>query len=122
MAGRILNRRELREQADGAERAAAEAPDTGAAAVKPAKKVRVKAAAAPRVRKARAKKPPARRCARWGVFDGGMKQVAIFDYNQRAAADEKLADLLAKKKGVHFLQIVKEAMPEPAAAELPAAG
>jgi hypothetical protein len=46
-----------------------------------------------------------------------MKQIAIYDYNQRAAADEKLADLLAKKKGSHFLQIVKEPMPEPAGAE-----
>jgi hypothetical protein len=42
-----------------------------------------------------------------------MKQVAIFDYNQRAAADEKIADLLAKKKGSYFLQIVKEPMPDP---------
>ncbi len=39
---------------------------------------------------------------------------------QRAAADEKLADLLAKKKGSHFLQIVKDPMPEPEAAETPA--
>ena len=43
-----------------------------------------------------------------------MKQVAIFDYNQRTAADDKLADLLVKKKGIHFLQIVKDSMPEPA--------
>ena len=27
-----------------------------------------------------------------------MKQVAIFDYNQRTAADEKVADLLLKKE------------------------
>jgi hypothetical protein len=47
-----------------------------------------------------------------------MKQVAIFDYNQRAAADEKIADLIARKKGIHFLQIVKEPMPE-AEAPLP---
>jgi len=121
MAGRILNRRELREQADGAERAAAEAPDTGAAAVKPAKKVRVKAAAAPRVRKARAKKPPARRSARWGVFDGGMKQVAIFDYSQRGAADAKVASLNVKKAGQYFLQVVKDPMPAAAPADEPSA-
>ncbi len=60
--------------------------------------------------------------ARWGVFDAGMKQVAIFDYSQRVAADEKLADLLAKKKGMHFLQIVKEPMPELAPAEAPLVG
>jgi hypothetical protein len=116
MASRILNRRELRKQGDQAEQS------SGAAVAEaiPAKKARAKAPAAPKVRKPRAKKPPARMCARWGVFDGGMKQVAIFDYNQRAAADEKLADLTANKKGIHFLQIVKEAMPEPAADEAPA--
>ena len=43
-----------------------------------------------------------------------MKQVAVFDYNQRAAAEQKIADLTAKKQNaVYFLQIVKEAMPEP---------
>ena len=42
-----------------------------------------------------------------------MKQVAIFDYNQCAAADEKVADLLLKRKSLFFLQIVKEPMPEP---------
>jgi hypothetical protein len=59
--------------------------------------------------------------ARWGVFDGGMKQVAIFNYNQRAAADEKLANLQAKKRGLHFLQIVKDPMPEPVPVEAPSA-
>jgi hypothetical protein len=109
MAGRILNRRVLREQADQAEQAAAGASDATPAEKPP--KAKTKKAAAPR--KARAKKAPPRMRARWGVFDSGMKQVAIFDYNQRPAADAKLADLLAKKKGLHFLQIVKEPMPEP---------
>jgi hypothetical protein len=40
-----------------------------------------------------------------------MKQVAVFDYNQRAAADEKVAGLNAGKKGTFFLQIVKDALP-----------
>jgi len=46
-----------------------------------------------------------------------MKQVASFDYNQRPAADAKLADLSANRKGLFFLQMVKEAAPaaEPAA-------
>jgi len=61
-------------------------------------------------------------CARWGVFDASMKQVAIFDYNQKVAADEKLADLLATKKSAHFLQIVKEPMLAPASAEAVSAG
>src|SRR5437879_387931 len=111
MAGRILNRRALREQADSVEQS--EAIESESAVAAPPKKPRkAKAATAPKVKKVRAKKAPARMRARWGVFDAGMKQVAIFDYNQRAGADQKLADLLAKKKGSHFLQIVKEAMPE----------
>lgn len=80
------------------------------------KKAKGRTPAEPKAKKPRKPKVPLRLRARWGVFDGGMKQVAIFDYNQRAAADDKLADLLAKKKGIHFLQIVKEPMPEPAPA------
>jgi hypothetical protein len=53
------------------------------------------------------------------VFDGGMKQVAIFDYKQRAAAEEKAADLRARKSGVFFLQIVKGPMPEPPGGAVP---
>ncbi len=119
MAGRTLNRRELRKQADQAGQAdpggrLAEAPH--------AKKARAKPRAAPKGTRARAKKVPGRMRVRWGVFDGGMKQVAIFDYNQHAAAQEKVADMLGKKKGVYFLQPVKEPMPEPAPAETPSVG
>jgi hypothetical protein len=109
----------LRRQADKAEQTEAVEVDTASTAAAPAKKAR-KAPAAKR--KPRPKKAPPRLRARWGVFDGSMKQVAAFDYNQRAAADAKLADLLAKKKGIHFLQIVKEPMPEPAPVEALATG
>ncbi len=123
MAGRIRNRRELRDQADQAERQEASAPaaDAEAAEAAPKKKAKAKRPAVPRVKKPRAKKAPPRMRARWGVFDGAMKQVAVFDYNQRVAADEKLADLLGRQKGPYFLQIVKEPMPEPAPAEALAA-
>ena len=114
MAGRILNRRELRKQSDEAEQAAPEAAG-GESAALPKKRVRAKAPAGPKARKPRAKKVPARMRVRWGVFDAGMHQIAVFDYNQRDAADAKVADLLAKKKGLFFLQVVKEPMPEPAA-------
>ncbi len=115
MAGRTRNIRELRAQAEQAERLAAEAAAAAPAAGAGAKKA--KAPAAPRAKKPRKPKAPPRLCARWGVFDGGMRQVAVFDYNQRAAAQAKLDDLVARKKGPHFLQIVKEPMAEPAAAE-----
>jgi hypothetical protein len=116
MAGRILNRRLLREQADQAGPAQETVQDDSSPIAAP-KKRKAKTPAAPRVKKPRAKKAAPRLCARWGVFDGSMKQVAVFDYNQRAAAEEKLADLMTKKKGGHFLQIVKEPMAEPAQPE-----
>src|SRR5689334_18474941 len=117
MAGRILNRRALREQADQMQPSEDVASETAPVTAPLKKRAKAKAGAAPKVKKPRAKKAPPRLRARWGVFDASMKQVAIFDYNQRAAADEKLADLLSRKKGIHFLQIVKEPMPEPVPVE-----
>jgi hypothetical protein len=115
VAGRILNRRELRQQAEQAEQTEAVAPEAEA---RPPAKVKKP----PKTKRApRAKKAPPRMRVRWGVFDSAMKQVAVFDYNQRAAADEKLAALLARAKGLHFLQLVKEPMPEPEPVEPPAA-
>jgi hypothetical protein len=117
MAKRVLNRRELRKASDEADRQQAAEPAAEAAA--PAKKTKAKTAA-PKAPRPRKKKEPPRLCARWAVFDAAMKQVAVFDYNQRAAADQKIADLSAKKNAVYFLQIVKEPMPEPPPAEVAA--
>jgi hypothetical protein len=107
MARRVLNRREMRKQADAAELVQ---PATEAAPEAPA------AETAPRPRKtsARKKKEPPRLVARWGVFDNAMKQVAAFDYNQRGLADQKVAELTAKKaNAIYFVQLVKEPMPHP---------
>jgi hypothetical protein len=100
MAGRILNRRDLRRQAELAEQRGPVTPETTPAASRGTTK-----------RKPRAKKGPPRVCARWGIFDGSMKLLASFDYNQRAEAERKLAEFNEKKSGTFFLQIVKEAMP-----------
>lgn len=117
MAGRILNRRQLREQADSATKAE---PASASPAEPAPKKKKTRAPAKAKPKTPRAKKAPPRMRARWGIFDGGMKQVAVFDYNQLPAAQEKLADLQARKKGTHLIQIVKEPMEEaPAAAEAP---
>ena len=117
MAGRILNRRDLRKQADSVHQSDIPASDNSAAPTPKATKTR--AVAAPQEKKRRAKKAPPRMRARWGIFDGSMKQVAVFDYNQLGAAQEKLADLQARKKGIHIIQIVKEPMEEmPAAAQV----
>jgi hypothetical protein len=112
MARRVLNRREMRKASDQAETQATSNPDGAAAA--PAKKgAKEKPAGQPKVRKTRKKKEPPRLCARWAVFDAAMKQVAVFDYNQRDEADQKIADLTAKKKAPYFLQLIKEPMAAP---------
>jgi hypothetical protein len=114
MAGRILNRRELRKQADQAGQT--EVPVSAPAADPPGPAARRKVGArpkAPKAPRARKVKAPPRMRARWGVFDGGMKEVAAFAYNQRANAEEKLAELRGKQKGIYFLQIVKQPIPEP---------
>jgi hypothetical protein len=79
------------------------ASETLAARAPSARVARRKTSETPRVRKPRKPKAPLHRQARWCVFDEGMKEVAIFDYNQRAAAEEKLASLLGKQRGVYFL-------------------
>jgi hypothetical protein len=147
MARRILNRRELRKQSDDAEarestpdaegadeddevedtddgegdedeKAGADTEDEADdEAPRPAKKAAKAKAPRAKASKPRKAKAVPRMRARWGVFDASMKQVALFDYNQRAAADEKAAELAAKKNGTFFLQIVKEPMPEPDAAD-----
>ena len=85
MAGRILNRRELRKQADEAAQLEAVAADPATAVVAVPKK----AAAVPRVKKPRKVKAPPRQRVRWGIFDSAMKQVAIFDYNQQEVARQR---------------------------------
>jgi hypothetical protein len=114
MAKRVLNRRQLRDDADAAARAEpTAAPAADGAPVKKKAAPRKKAAAGPRPKRVAKKKDPVRMRARWAVFDGGMKQIAVFDYSNRGAADQKLADMNAKKGGAYFLQLVKEPMPAP---------
>jgi hypothetical protein len=141
MAGRTLNRRELRRQSDAAEAAsregveddteaveedeeeaeegeeAAEGSDEGGDEEAPATK-KAKAKAKPKaVRTTRKPKAAPRMRARWGVFDSSMKQLAVFDYKDRAAAEAKAAELQATRKtGTFFVQMVKEPMPEDAPA------
>ncbi len=111
MAGRILNRRELRRQSDQVEQAESSVSDLAATVALPDGVAKRKSGAAAKVSKPRKPKSPPRMRALWCVYDGGMKEVALFDYNQRAAAEEKLTAMLDKKKGMYFLQIVKQPMP-----------
>src|SRR4051794_10738644 len=105
MAGRALNRRDLRRQAEAAEKieTSSAPPGTAPDGAAPKKRRKARAPGKPSARKPRAPKAAPRMRARWCIYDGAMKPVALFPYNQRAEADAKLADLLGRAKGVHFL-------------------
>ena len=95
MARKVLNRKQLREESEAAERAGG-APDAAP------KKKAVK-------RKSRAKEPvEIRRKLFWGVFNQSMKRVALFEFTQKKQAEKKAAELSASGKSPHFIQKVKE--------------
>lgn len=99
MARKILNRRELRQEADAAEAAGAEGKP---AAKKPAAKRKSRAKAAKEVRLK----------AFWGVFNQSLRRISLFEYSQRAEADKKAAELTESQKSPHFVQLVKEVIEE----------
>ncbi len=106
MARKILNRKELREEADSAERAEAQEVEEGTPAKTKEKK-------APAKRKSRAKAAKEVRLkAFWGVFNQTLRRISLFDYNQRAEADKKAAELSESQKTPHFVQLVKEVIEE----------
>ncbi len=111
MARKLLNRKELREESDAAERAdadkkAAEQADGDKKAVKTAKRK-------PAKRKSRAKVvKEVRLKAFWGVFNQSLRRVALFEYAQRKEADTKAESLTETQKTPHFVQLVKEVIEE----------
>jgi hypothetical protein len=109
MAGRILNRMDLRRQAELAEARGPRAPEQQADSSRGTSS-----------RRAAGRRGEARVCARWGVFDGAMKLIETFDFNQRPLAEQRVAELNAVRKNgtTYFLQIVKEAMPVSGDADL----
>lgn len=124
MAGRPRNRLELRRQHEAAEPvdpvedetedAPADEGDDEEKGRRPAKKK--KAPAKPKSKaKAKTAKPAARMRIVWAVVNDAFKQVgAPFGYAEKEAALARAAELTARGKGTHFLQKVKEAMPEDA--------
>jgi hypothetical protein len=100
MARKIINRKELREEAEAAEAA------EKAGGKKKAKKKATK-------RKSRAKaSAEVRMKLFWGVFNQSLKRVALFEFNQRKQAEKKAEDLSKGGKSPHFVQRVKEAIEE----------
>jgi hypothetical protein len=100
MARKILNRKELRVNADAAERIEGETKKT--AAKKPAVKRKSRAKVAKEVRLK----------AFWGVFNQSLRRISLFEYTQRKEADKKAAELTESQKSPHFVQLVKEVIEE----------
>jgi hypothetical protein len=116
MARKVVNRKELRAQNDAAE-----------AREKTKKSPKDKAAKTPKAKKEKvakdptkvAKKPSRKKTAKesrmkayWGVYNQGMKRLAMFEYSDKKAAEKKAADLMASSRTNHFIQLVKEAITE----------
>lgn len=116
MAKRTINRRELREQAEAAEKRGV--VDSGDAEVVDKKKGKEpKKKAAPRAKRTKTKVIIRKRLI-WGVFSGTMKEEGRFPYAEREAAEARAAELSAKHKKTFFVQPIKEALGDkPAAAD-----
>jgi hypothetical protein len=95
MARKVVDRKELRKQAEAAE--AAETTE---------KKAKKKA---PTKRKSRAKAAEVtRKKLFWGVFSPSLKRVALYEFHEKAEADKKAEELSKSGKSPHFVQKVKE--------------
>ena len=120
MAGKPLNRLELRRQNDAAEpldpmedesEDLAEDADDDEAERKVKKKP--KAPAKSKAKAVKPVKPAARMRIVWTVMNDAFKTVGQpFEYAQKDAADARAAELTAKGKGTHFVMKTKEPMPE----------
>lgn len=101
MARKVVNRLQLREEAEAAEQAEkASGGEKKAAEKKPARRSRKKEAAIVRVK------------LFWGVFNQSLKRVALYEYSQRKQADKKAVELGQGGKSPHFVQKVKEVIQE----------
>jgi hypothetical protein len=111
MARKVVNRKELRAQADAAE---ARGKTKAASKEKATKEKKVKEPKKPGEKKAVRKKvaKEARMKAYWGVFTSGMKRLALFEYADKKAAEKKVQELIASSRNHHFLQLVKEPISE----------
>lgn len=88
---------------------------TKKAATKKKKATKKKAEGAVKKKKKRKKKAPVviRLKVFWGVFNHAMKRVALYEFNQRKAADKRAKDLTDSGKPPHFVMKVKEQVEDP---------
>ena len=100
MARKVVNRKELRAEAEAAE-----------AAGKTKKKKATKKKATKRASRSKAI-ADVRMKLFWGVFNQSLKRVAIYDFTQKKQAEKKAAELSKSGKSPHFVQKVKEVIEE----------
>ena len=120
MAGKPLNRMDLRRKHDAAEPLdpmedeaediVEDSEDDDVETRKPKKKAKAPSKAKPKAVKV--PKPAARMRIVWTVMNDAFKQVGTFEYNQKEAADARAAELTARGKGTHFVMKSKEPMPD----------
>ncbi|MFO0910579.1 MAG: hypothetical protein U0794_19915 [Isosphaeraceae bacterium] len=120
MAGKPLNRLELRRQSEAAEpldpmedeseELVEDLDDDEVSEKKPKKKARATTKA--KGKSSKPAKPAARMRIVWTVMNDAFKPVATFEYNQKEAAEARAAELTAKGKGTHFVMKTKEPMPD----------
>lgn len=132
MARRILNRRQLREAAEAAERRAAEKErdeeeedeeedveeESEAEAEdeleededKPKKKSRKKASTGTSARQKQRTTKTARMKVVWGVFSNNQTLEKTFEYPQKAEAEKYAAKLSAEKKTTYYVNPVRQPM------------
>ncbi len=114
MAKKTRNIRELREQAEAAEKQGKSTAEAGGAEKKKSKDGKKKAAAKPKRSKV---KVIVRKRMLWAVFSASLKEEGRFAYSERDAADARAAELAAKHKRTFFVQAIKEPLPEKALEE-----
>lgn len=106
MARKVISRMAKREEAEAAEQV--EAKEAGTA--------KKKAKAAPKRKKAAKRKTAKSKEVRlkifWGVFSQSLRRVAMFNFEEKAAAETKAAELSKSQNSPHFVQKVKEVIEE----------
>lgn len=100
MARKILNRKELRQEGEAAERQV-ETKKTA----KKTKKVTKRKSRSKVAKEVRLK-------AFWGVFNQSLRRVSLFEYSQQKQARKKAEELSVSQKTPHFVQLVKEVIEE----------
>ncbi len=98
MARKVVNRKELRAEAEAAEALEKASPKKKKAPTK--RKSRAKAAKEVRLK------------AFWGVFNQSLRRIALYEYSQKKEAEKKAEELSASGKSPHFVQPVKEVIEE----------